>query len=172
MRRTAHSLRATSPLRMLACSTIVIVLTLASSPAAHSADCSLALPDSVLTGTMLENLPPGSSILFWGDSVTARGLESNFAKMLVRILNASFARFCDDGSTSSSPSLHALMRGRARRNSYQEANELRTAVVNLVPRWVVVQDAGASTLLAPASGNGFGDDVQASIDAVFGPTSG
>ena len=160
--RTASRLRA--PWRSL----VVAIVLVASGPA-RAQDCSQALPDEALAGTMLESLPPGSAILFWGDSVTARGGDNNYAQMLVRILNSSFARFCDDGSAASSPALRVLMRGRSQRRSYREAAGLRAIVANLGPRWVVVQDAGESTPISPASGSGFGDDVRSSIDAVFEP---
>ncbi len=155
-------------------SALLALALLCSFPArpALATDCTHALPDTALAGSMLESLPPGAAILFWGDSVTVRGGDNNFAQMFVRIVNASFDRFCEDGSTAPSRSLRALMRGRSQRKSYREANDLRATVETLQPYWVAIQDAGESTPLSPASGNGFADDLEDSIDAVFEPQSG
>jgi hypothetical protein len=157
--------------RRRAAAVTVAAATLWFSTAAH-ADCSAALPDAALAGSELETLAPGSSILFWGDSVTARGGDNTFGLMLVRVLNASFERFCDNGAAASDPSLIALMRGRLQRKSYRSAQELGNAVDNLRPAWVVVQDAGEAVELEPDSGPGFGDDVAAAIDEVFAVTDG
>ena len=145
------------------------LLALASSSPARGADCSHALPDSALDGTMLATLSRGATILFWGDSITARGGDNNFAQMFVRIVNGSFARFCDDGTSVQNPNVRALMRGSSQRKSYREASELRATVGNLQPYWVVIQDAGDALPVAPAVGTGFDDDVLGSIDAVFEP---